>query len=280
MRDHRDAKVMAQTMRDELAAKGVSISVGESLEIVSHMFGVADWNTLSALIQKRRRTSGAPASPPDAESSAMATDEVSVAPQTLDRYVGHYQVTAIGVLAVTREGGQLSAQLTGQAALPIYPRSTTEFFYKAVDAQISFIAGADGSVTSAILHQNGADIPMPRIDAAMAAQITAQTMAKVESQTQSPGTEAALRQLIDEIGRGEPDYDKMTFALAEVTRAQLPRLQPGIAGLGAVTSIEFLGVSSRGADAYSVRHEHGATHWHIALDPQGVITYVQVMQEP
>jgi ATP-dependent Lon protease len=51
MRDFRDAKAMAQTLRASLTAKTVTISHGESLELVSKMFGVADWNTLSAQIQ-------------------------------------------------------------------------------------------------------------------------------------------------------------------------------------------------------------------------------------
>ena len=51
MRDFRDAKAMAQTLRASLTAKTVTISHSESLELVSKMFGVADWNTLSAQIQ-------------------------------------------------------------------------------------------------------------------------------------------------------------------------------------------------------------------------------------
>ncbi len=55
MRDFRDAKAMAQTLRQSLTQKSVSISHSESLELVSKMLGAADWNTLSALIQAGRR---------------------------------------------------------------------------------------------------------------------------------------------------------------------------------------------------------------------------------
>ena len=51
MRDFRDAKAMAQTLRDGLTAKAVTISHSESLELVSKMFGVADWNTLSVMLR-------------------------------------------------------------------------------------------------------------------------------------------------------------------------------------------------------------------------------------
>jgi ATP-dependent Lon protease len=61
MRDFRDAKAMAQTLRESLITKAVTISHSESLELVSRMLGVADWNTLSALLQADgRHTTAAP----------------------------------------------------------------------------------------------------------------------------------------------------------------------------------------------------------------------------
>jgi hypothetical protein len=51
MRDFRDAKAMAQTLRTALAAKGVKISNSESLELIAQALGVRDWNTLSAAIR-------------------------------------------------------------------------------------------------------------------------------------------------------------------------------------------------------------------------------------
>ena len=56
MRDFRDAKAMAQSLRKSLTTKAIDISHSESLELVSKMLGVADWNTLSALLQADRRT--------------------------------------------------------------------------------------------------------------------------------------------------------------------------------------------------------------------------------
>jgi len=60
MRDFRDAKAMAQTLRDTLHTKAISISHGESLELVSRMFGVADWNTLSAMLHADRSDARTP----------------------------------------------------------------------------------------------------------------------------------------------------------------------------------------------------------------------------
>jgi hypothetical protein len=52
MRDFRNAKAMAQTLRAALATKGLKITIGQSLELVAKMFGVADWNTLAVAIRR------------------------------------------------------------------------------------------------------------------------------------------------------------------------------------------------------------------------------------
>src|SRR6266436_1775803 len=73
MRDFRDAKVMARTLRAALAAKGLKITISESLELIAEAFGVADWNTLAAAIRAEapapRESASAPP-PPTAESGA------------------------------------------------------------------------------------------------------------------------------------------------------------------------------------------------------------------
>jgi ATP-dependent Lon protease len=51
MRDFRDAKAMAQTLREVLKPKSVSLTHSESLEFVAKMLGFHDWNELSAKIQ-------------------------------------------------------------------------------------------------------------------------------------------------------------------------------------------------------------------------------------
>ncbi|HTO65510.1 MAG TPA: LON peptidase substrate-binding domain-containing protein [Bradyrhizobium sp.] len=61
MRDFRDAKAMAQTLRDSLSHKAMTISHSESLELVSKMLGLADWNTLAAVLQADRAESPSPA---------------------------------------------------------------------------------------------------------------------------------------------------------------------------------------------------------------------------
>jgi ribosomal protein S1 len=54
MRDFRDAKAMARTLREALAAKDVKISNSEALELVARTLGERDWNTLAATIDAAR----------------------------------------------------------------------------------------------------------------------------------------------------------------------------------------------------------------------------------
>lgn len=50
MHTYLDAKQMAKTLRQSLAARNVALSHSECLEIVARQFGLADWNTLAARI--------------------------------------------------------------------------------------------------------------------------------------------------------------------------------------------------------------------------------------
>jgi small subunit ribosomal protein S1 len=54
MRDFRDAKAMARTLREALGAKAVNISNSEALELVAKVLGERDWNTLAAAIDATR----------------------------------------------------------------------------------------------------------------------------------------------------------------------------------------------------------------------------------
>jgi uncharacterized protein len=55
MRDFRDAKAMAQTLRDELKAKGVSLTHSDNLQLVAKVLGFHDWNTLAAMIRSENQ---------------------------------------------------------------------------------------------------------------------------------------------------------------------------------------------------------------------------------
>lgn len=81
--------------------------------------------------------------------------EISLSPTTFDRYVGRYDFSPTASLTVTRDGDRFMAQLAGQGAAQIYAETEKDFFYKVVDAQLTFETAADGKVVAVVLHQNG-----------------------------------------------------------------------------------------------------------------------------
>ena len=51
MRDFRDAKAMARSLRDALKAKAIETTHTEALELIAKAFGYENWNILSARIE-------------------------------------------------------------------------------------------------------------------------------------------------------------------------------------------------------------------------------------
>jgi hypothetical protein len=70
MRDFRDAKTMARTLRAALAANGLKVTISQSLELIAKAFGVADWNTLAAAIRGGAPAPSNDASPPPSPTGA------------------------------------------------------------------------------------------------------------------------------------------------------------------------------------------------------------------
>src|SRR5215467_4684581 len=76
MRDFRDAKAMAHTLRDALKSRAVETTHSECLELIATVFGYDNWNVLSAKIE-----AAAPASAKRSPSVAAQNDRT--APKTL-----------------------------------------------------------------------------------------------------------------------------------------------------------------------------------------------------
>ncbi len=85
-----------------------------------------------------------------------------VSPKAFDTLAGRYDLGG-PILTVTKEGDHLFAQLSGQAKLEIFPKSETEFFWKVVEAQITFVKDKDGKVVKAVQKQNGLTLDAPRL---------------------------------------------------------------------------------------------------------------------
>jgi bla regulator protein blaR1 len=207
-------------------------------------------------------------------------EAVAMDPKLFDAYVGHYLMLGGMVMTVSRDNEHFWTQLPGQPPVEIFPEGNGNFFAKVVDAQISFLTDAQRQVSGLELHQNGQNVPAPRMDEATAKQMADALNAKVQQQTAAPGSDQALRQLIAELASGKPDYDRMSFELAEATREQLPTLHPWLASLGSLVSLKFTSVDPQGGDTYEARFEHGALECHISMTPDGKIASALVRPAP
>jgi hypothetical protein len=92
------------------------------------------------------------------------TVDKTVDPAVYDDYVGRYDYGNEGVMAVTREGGQLFTKLTGQRWFEIFPHAKDEFFWKVVDAQITFVRDDQGKVSGGIHRQDRKTLNVSKID--------------------------------------------------------------------------------------------------------------------
>jgi serine-type D-Ala-D-Ala carboxypeptidase/endopeptidase len=95
--------------------------------------------------------------------AAKPRKEVAVDPKVLDAYAGTYELAPKFALTITREGNRLFAQATGQQKAELFPESDKKFFYKVVEAQITFQTDDQGRATGLVLHQNG-DHPAKRVE--------------------------------------------------------------------------------------------------------------------
>jgi len=82
--------------------------------------------------------------------------------------------------------------------------------------------------------------------------------------TPSPGTEDALRRIIDGFLKNQPDLDEMAPGLADAVKAQWASMQSTFAKFGALTKLTFKGVGPAGADIYEADFEHSQIEWRIS----------------
>jgi hypothetical protein len=119
-------------------------------------------------------------------------------------------------------------------------------------------------LTVAVLGNLNGDAP-ERI----AAKLALAAFGESVEQSANPGTEAAVRRIIEELRSGMPNYDLMTPQMANVTRQQLSQLQAIVRQLGAVRSVKFDGVGPGGTDIYVIRFDNGSLEYRIRLTPDG-----------
>jgi CubicO group peptidase (beta-lactamase class C family) len=90
--------------------------------------------------------------------------EVAVDPKLLDAYVGDYELRPGFIISFSKDNDHLVSRATGQPSFPMYAVSNTAFRLRVVSAEVVFDEVTQGGTAQhAILHQNGANLPLRRI---------------------------------------------------------------------------------------------------------------------
>lgn len=90
--------------------------------------------------------------------------EVAVDSALLDRYVGRYGEPPSLILKITREGNHLFIQENDEPKQELGAESETKFFSKASGDELKFEVDDSGRVIRMVLHVDGRDIPVKRLE--------------------------------------------------------------------------------------------------------------------
>jgi len=88
--------------------------------------------------------------------------EIKLNAQYLKDYPGVYTLAPGFEITITQEGDALYAQATGQKKLRLYAERRDYFFFKLVDAQVSFLRNESNVVDKLALRQNGRIMNAPK----------------------------------------------------------------------------------------------------------------------
>jgi len=89
---------------------------------------------------------------------------VAIDSKLLDRYVGRYAIPPDITLVIRREGNQLTVQENDEPKQDLLPESDADFFSTTADDVYTFETDNEGHVTQMVLHTDGKDIPIKRVE--------------------------------------------------------------------------------------------------------------------
>jgi beta-lactamase regulating signal transducer with metallopeptidase domain len=208
--------------------------------------------------------------PPNVGSFDGERRPVTLTHSALDQYVGYYVKGANMVVRITSDHAHLVVQLPLSVDPMELVADSEGKFVGPFPPAFTFVRDAQGQTTELLMHYGPFSIPARRIDDSVAQAIMADNAAKARSQTPTPGSDSALRRLVDGIRTRKPNYDEMAPWFAELVRQTQP-LNEVYVRWGAVRSTEFRGVDHNGGDVYEVRQEGGMSTWTIFLNSNGRI---------
>ena len=172
---HRVRHSQAGEMRVGL---GWHIKAGKEGDVIWHNGGTGGYRAFAGLVKETGKgvvvltnssisvddigfhllDSGSELQPVRSRSNAVAVPE-----ETLEKYVGRYELAPNFNIEITRNGPQLYGQATGQDRFELFAQSETEFFLTVVEARITFQVKYD-TVSSLTLFQAGQEVTGKKVE--------------------------------------------------------------------------------------------------------------------
>lgn len=204
---------------------------------------------------------------------------------SLDGYAGHYRTKGGRIYTVTREDGALFERHIGVGKTRMLPAGDHAFVVSRLagrdeTARLAFTMDAQASAASITVHEGTDASTATRVADSDPAVIWSDAlMTRIDTQGQGEGTEAALRGLIAQLARGEPDYAGMEDSGANQIRPNQAFYQKDAGRLGALRALIFRGVGPGGNDYYEAEYAHGWAFWRIGLSRAGKIRMAYYLAE-
>ena len=166
-------------------ALGVFVLTAGGRKVIQHGGGIEGFNTFLAYYPDTRTTVAVLANINGQVPTQIAANlaelahggvvkltserkEITLPVATLSKYVGTSEVGTGANMMIRLAGDHLTTQLTGQPQFAIFAESQTKFFLKVVDAQVEFFTDPSGTVTHAVMYQNGRERKVQRTSATVA----------------------------------------------------------------------------------------------------------------
>jgi len=112
------------------------------------------------------------------------------------------------------------------------------------------------------------------------AEMQADIDTRFKGQVASPGSEAAVRRLVEELRIGKPNYELLGGDMARETRRQIAQHKAAIVKLGALQSVAFKGVGPGGPNIYLATFENGSLEWRVWLNLDGSVDVFRYRDAP
>lgn len=242
MKNTQDVKKIAQSLRRVLLdTKDIYLGRSESLEVVSKIHGVRDWNTFSAALKKDQ----------PAKLKAQLSD-------CEKEILGYYKDSLGYVFELSGEPGSIRLRfLTEEEESFFYTLHklcegsySVPGLYQCIDFHKT-----NGSISTARANDGKIDMFWERVDKTFALSYQQDIRERIQQSRPSSDSESIILRFVEGLGKNDPNYDMMGQTQAQAVDQQLPQLNEMFKRAGPFQQIAFIGIQDDGSEIFHLTYE-------------------------